>query len=372
MQTFIRENKGKLTFLLSLVLCLVGLRTVNIHQVWYYLTPWQDLGAPPKPAERITRIDLPGEDGSLDEFVYVKVSTGDFFGCCGLAKDASNGWVKLDRPYTGFYDIADAEENACIERIEVEWGFREDLQGAKNHGDAGQCFPHTYAVYQIKQDGSIWKKLVSEDKPRLFKEVSFEFVFFVYLGYLVFLAFAWIRENHIDNVDNQQAERGAKPVPVWLLLTGLVVLALGAVLFHFRTDIDRLVRNEFTGEYVRSIGGLWRFQLNLHDDLTFYAKITPDSTGPMEITGQYMIEHGKIQLSASRDNIFTDQYKLVPIRWGERKYLIEEPLIPSFCKGIRFAKSRKNATGIAYLHPGDWNLPAEGEPRFMDGRKACP
>ncbi len=371
MKIFLRENKGKLTLLLILTLCMVGLRTVNIHQVWYYLTPWENLGSPPEPAERITRIDLPGENGSLDEFVYVKVSTGDFLGCCGLAKDANNGWVKLDRPYTDFYDIADSEENACIERIETEWGFREDLQGAKNHGDAGQCFPHIYAVYQIKQDGSVWKKIIGEDKPRSFKEVSFEFVFFVYLGYLVFLAFAWIRENHIVNADNQQEGQHTKRLPAWLLLTCLVVLTLSVTVFHNRTNINQLIRDEFTGEYLYS-DGFWSLRIDLHADQTFHMRLVRDFGGPYEDDGYYIIEEGSIKLIGSPGNDYVNKFDLIPIKWGQRKYLLPTFFINSFCKSTGHSEPRKTAQGLAYLHVDDWKLPAEGEPRFMDGRKACP
>jgi hypothetical protein len=369
MKTFLWENKEKLILLLILTLCMVSLRTVNIHQVWYYLTPWEDLGAPPETVQRITRIDLPGENGSIDEFVYVKVSTGDFFGCCGLAKDTSNGWIKLDRPYADFYDIADSEENVCIERIEAEWGFREDLPNTKNNGDAGQCFPHMYAVYQIKQDGSVWKKFGSEDKPKLFKEVSFEFVFFVYLGYLVFLAFAWMCENHIVSADDLQAERHTKPFPAWLLPTSLIALALGATVFHYRTDPTQLIRTEFTGEYLLYSS----LKIDLYTDQTFHMKLLGNIGEPFEDDGYYVIEEGSIKLIGSSDNIFVNKLNLIPVKWGQRKYLIPTFFINDFCEAVRHSGSRKATQSILYyLHDDNWKLSAEGEPRFVDGRQACP
>jgi hypothetical protein len=54
------------------------------------------------------------------------------------------------------------------------------------------------------------------------------------------------------------------------------------------------------------------------------------------------------------------------------KYLLPTFFINNFCESVGHSEPRKTAQGLAYLPVDDWKLPAEGEPRFMDGRKACP
>jgi len=369
MKTFLRENSLRLLLLLILTLCMVGLRTVNIHKVWYYFTPWENLGVPPVEAQKIAQVNLPVEGGVPQARVYIKAAPREFYGCCNLTE--TEGWAPADKPYYKFYGSVDADTVACTERLKFEWGIPSNIQNAKDSKDTGRCYPHKYLVYQLKQDGSVWGKTVYEEVPRQFKEVSFEIVFFAFLGYLVFLAFAWARENHVVLTNDQQVELQTKTIPIRLALTGLVVLALCATIFHYKTNVNQVVKDEFTGGYMRS-DGLWVYRIALNADQTFHMEIVPDFGGPLEDDGYYVVDQGNIRLIGSPNNIFANKFDLIPIKWDKRRYLIETALINNFCESVGHSKIRNNAIWIAYLHQDDRKLPAEGEPKFVDGRKVCP
>ena len=370
MRTFLRENKGRLFLLLVLILCLVSLRIVNIYQIWYYLTPWENLGTPPVEAQKIVQVNLPVEDGVPQAGVYIKAAPREFYGCCNLTE--TEGWTPADKPYYKFYGSVSADTVACTERIKFEWGIPSNIRNAKDSKDIGSCYPHEYAVYQLKQDRGVWGKNISEEEPRQFKTIAFEVVFFILLLYIVFLAIILLWEKKRIKENNNQFE--TKPAPTnntWLFLIGLIIIAISALAFRYYTDVNETIKREFTGEYLYS-DGFWSLRIGLHADQTFHMRLVRDFGGPYEDDGYYIIEEGSIKLIGSPGNDYVNKFDLIPIKWGQRKYLLPTFFINSFCKSTGYSEPRKTAQGLAYLHIDDWKLPAEGEPRFMDGRKACP
>jgi hypothetical protein len=364
MKTFLWENKGKLILLLILTLCMVGLRTVNIHQVWYYLTPWKNLGRPPVEAQKIAQVNLPVEGDVPQAAVYIKAAPREFYGCCNLTE--AGGWAPADKPFYKFYGSVDAKTVACTERIKFEWGIPSSIQNAK---DTGRCYPHEYAVYQLKQDGSVWGKTVREEGPRQLKSIAFEVIFFILLLYLVFLAIILLgKQQRVKENNNQIKTNQAPTTSIWLSLIGLIIIAISVLAFRYYTDINETIKREFTGEYIRR--GDWVFKINLRANQTFHMEIFSDFGDPIpyEDEGSFTIRDGKIILAGSPENSYANKFGFIPIKWGERKYLFEDALIFSFCDPIEL---RINSSGT-YIHQDDWKLPAEGEPRFMDGRKACP
>lgn len=371
MKTFMRENKGKLLLLLFLILCLVVLRTVNIHQVWYYLTSWENLGAPPKPAEKIMEIKLPEPGGDQSVIVYVKGPNRDYFGCCSLTEE--KGWALSDKPYYEFYGSPHLEPGLCADLIKDEWNIQENPADAKRNLEAGQCHPSfLYSAYQIGQDGSVRRKIIDEKAPSTFKQISFEVVLCLLLIDLILLALSVRKKIHVQNrIDPLKADTAR------LILVCLIVVAIGAMAFRYFSDIDEKIQREIPGEYVRGFGAFGSYRLILHSDQSYSAEITLENRTYELEGGRYSVKNGRIIFlgsvkNRSLEDIFSISSYLVPVQWGERIYLVEKTWMARFCENDLDWEPREDIGWSNFLRQDDWKLPAKGEPRFMDGRKACP
>lgn len=371
MRTFLRENKGRLFLLLVLILCLVSLRTVNIYQIWYYLTPWENLGTPPMPAERIMEIKLPEPGGDQSIIVYVKGPNRNYFGCCSLT--AEEGWTPSDKPYYEFYGSPNLELGFCAELIRDEWDIQDDFSDAKKSLEAGQCHPSfLYSAFQIRQDGNVRRKIIDEKIPGAFKQFSFEVALGLLFVDLILLALSVRNKIHIqDGIDPSKADTAR------LILVCLIVVAVGAMAFRYFSDIDEKIQREIPGEYVRGFGAFGSNRLTLHSDQSYSAEITLENRTYELEGGRYSVKNGRIIFlgsvkNRSLEDIFSISSYLIPIQWGERIYLVEKLEMASFCENDVDWEPREDIGWSDFLHQDDWKLPAEGEPRFMDGRKACP
>lgn len=362
-----RENRVKWVALLVFLVYLVGIRYVNIYRVWYTLTPWQNLGAPPKEPTKIMEIKLP-EIGTKQPFIiYIKGQGRDFFGCCSLTDE--KGWAPSDKPYYEFYGSVNPEPSSCAALIRAEWGIDENLQGITQSLDAGRCYPYfQYAIYQIKQNGTVQGKILDERNINAFAHVSFDGVLCLALVDLVLLALAVIQEIH---------ETKLKPTGGRLLLVGLSLLTISALIFRYASDINEKIKKEIPGQYFRSFGTFADYTLTIHPNLSYSVVITAGNQSPFEQDGNFFVENGRIRFPSlindmAYENNFSGIAYLIPIRWGERTYLIEDKHLIGFCEKGFGSEPRENPRGLYYLRQDDWNLPVEGEPVFMDGRKVCP
>ena len=158
----------------------------------------------------------------------------------------------------------------------------------------------------------------------------------------------------------------------------LVIVASVFAFWIYRVDIlpKKIITNELSGEYEFNSGGYWFFLLEIRSDKTFYMKVVPDFGGPFEDQGPYVVEDGKIRLMGNPDNIFANKYSFVPVKWGARKYLIEDERISDFCESIVRTSGRQEprteVVGLFYLHKDDWKLSVTGEPVYLTGNKVCP
>jgi hypothetical protein len=367
MKIFLRENKGKWIALLFLMAYLVGIRYVNVYHVWYTLTPWQNLGKPPKEPVKIMEIKLPDIGEKQPFIVYVKGQGRDFFGCCSLTDE--KGWAPSDKPYYKFYGTVDPGPGWCAALIRAEWGVDENLQGIKQNLDAGRCYPYfQYAVYQIKQNGTVRGKTFDERNLNAFTQVSFDGVLCLVLVDLVLLALAVKKEIH----ESKLKLSGAR-----LILASLSLIAIGAIVFRYFSDINEKIKREIPGEYVRSFVTFADYTLTIHPNRSYSIMITAENRDPFKQDGKFVVENGRIRFPSLindmvYENIFSGNAYFIPIRWDERTYLVEDKGLVGFCDNHFDSEPREYPRGLYYLRQGDWNLPAEGEPVFMDGRKACP
>ncbi len=177
MKTFLRENKGKSIFLIILILGMISLWRINIYQVWYFFTPWENLGIPHSKVIQILRVDFPsGYFGILEDAqptIYVSTANRRIY---SLIYPYS--WYPEGHSYYAVSDNKKEEKMACALKLGREWGI--EMNERQNKLDVitmGECSTqgmYQYAAYKINQDGSVWRKYINEERPKNFRlTVSF-------------------------------------------------------------------------------------------------------------------------------------------------------------------------------------------------------
>jgi hypothetical protein len=138
---------------------------------------------------------------------------------------------------------------------------------------------------------------------------------------------------------------------------------------------DADIQREFAGRYF--IGtGFWSFVLIINCDGTFYQQTITDfgprifQAGKVTVQNEHMILNG-----VNEDNqLFDGSY--IPVRWAQRKYLIEADRLKVFCEAVQSTEVYKeprdeDSFGLFYLRDGDENLKAIGNPLLPSGDKVC-
>jgi hypothetical protein len=165
-----------------------------------------------------------------------------------------------------------------------------------------------------------------------------------------------------------------KSVRTYVILA-IMVAAISVVAFYFYAESkksavlsDDEILSAFTGEYFMNLllGGSW---LSLGPDKSFTKTVYLD-VGPsyFDEDGEFTIEQGRIRLTSKG---LKEVGYLIPIRWGQRKYLVEIERIASFCElaenGPQFGEWQ-----IFLIQKGQENLPVEDFPILPDGELVCP
>ncbi len=93
----------------------------------------------------------------------------------------------------------------------------------------------------------------------------------------------------------------------------------------------------------------------------------------MEYTGTVETAGNRIRLITS-DPDFNEPNELVPVRWGQRRYLINAEMVAGFCDSIKQGWEPRDSVigGPYYLRKGDWDRYAIGRPISLDGLLLCP
>lgn len=131
---------------------------------------------------------------------------------------------------------------------------------------------------------------------------------------------------------------------------------------------DSQITREFAGVYIYSTK-YWIYSLVLNCDGTMIKSVETDTGGYFVDERKTIIRDGQILLESS-----TIVY--IPVRWGQRKYLIEEDRVTKFCEATQstgFLKEpREGNVGFFYLRKGDFAIIATGIPILPSGEKLCP
>ncbi|MFN8398468.1 MAG: hypothetical protein U0X74_00525 [Anaerolineales bacterium] len=137
---------------------------------------------------------------------------------------------------------------------------------------------------------------------------------------------------------------------------------------------DDDIFKEFTGEYPLADGlGLITTDLSIKSDKTFHFEVFTDSGGHGEQNGSTEMNNGKIQLLVSSERLPLVPSVLIPVKWGEREYLIDGEKIEDFCLSVKNGNEpRTKVYGNFHLKDGDWEVSVTGQPTSPDGQAICP
>ena len=135
---------------------------------------------------------------------------------------------------------------------------------------------------------------------------------------------------------------------------------------------DNEILREFAGKYSKS-SGFWVFDLVLNCDGSFYEITLTD-------TGDVFIDQGNVEVQESKI-IFkiTNRSEhqaiiMIPLRWGQRKYLIYNR--DSFCEAMisdygKEPRNEESIIGLFYLRIGDNKIDVTGLPVLPNGEEIC-
>lgn len=137
---------------------------------------------------------------------------------------------------------------------------------------------------------------------------------------------------------------------------------------------EKAIFDEFVGEYpLIDTLGLWSMDLSIKSDKTFHFKVFPDAGGPWEQNGSTEMNNGKIKLLVLSKRLPLVPSVLIPVKWGEREYLIDGEEIEDFCLSVKNGNEpRTKIHGNFHLKDGDWEVSVTGEPTSPDGQAICP
>lgn len=142
----------------------MGSWVLNFNQLWFNFSPTENLGSPPKQAEKIVYID-PLLDYTINKYrAYVFVQTKDnkIYRCCSWSD--THDWVQVNTPLkTPFL----SEELACAKDTEKRWNISKRQNDITHSMSLGGCPRYLglvkYSSYQINPDGTISGKIVEEN-----------------------------------------------------------------------------------------------------------------------------------------------------------------------------------------------------------------
>jgi hypothetical protein len=128
---------------------------------------------------------------------------------------------------------------------------------------------------------------------------------------------------------------------------------------------------EFSGEYY--MASFWSWHLSIKSDKTFSLEIFTDTGSHLQYTGDVSVEGNRFQIIMSDSNS-NKPSELVPIRWGQRKYIIDVDTVSDFCNDIEQGWEPRDDMigGPYYLRDGDWDRFVIWRPIQLDGHLLCP
>jgi len=139
---------------------------------------------------------------------------------------------------------------------------------------------------------------------------------------------------------------------------------------------DTLILREFAGLYVDNTGTMGT-KLIVNCDDTFGIATWYDTGDILYDAGTVSVQNSQLEFKSYRVDYPRFYATFIPVRWGQRKYLVDPDLVDLFCKTTRstevYGEPRgENDFGLTLLRVGDGNLVVSEFPILPSGEKVCP
>ncbi len=154
----------------------------------------------------------------------------------------------------------------------------------------------------------------------------------------------------------------------WRFAIAVVLVPLSLLAGPVRSErpepVTRL--DQIAGEYYLGRGLGFNLRLTLNPDGTFSSTWQGCLGTYAEVIGRAFLRDGELVLEPSSKEGEMEKgwdTPFLPVRWGERQYLIPANRIFDFANQIhRGNEPRTSSFGDVYLREGDWDKPVTGEP----------
>ena len=127
---------------------------------------------------------------------------------------------------------------------------------------------------------------------------------------------------------------------------------------------------DLSGEYY--MGLFWSWHLSIRADSTFALEIFDDTGGHEQFAGSVVVENNQFRLVTS-DEDFDEPTELIPVKWGQRRYIIEAKMVNSFCDEVFQGWEPRDIAigGPFYLKENHWEKSAGLIPVSLNGLPLC-
>jgi hypothetical protein len=154
-------------------------------------------------------------------------------------------------------------------------------------------------------------------------------------------------------------------------MLGLVLLFYIIGKSYIARPIEIVKWQDFMGDFYLGNGLGVNWLLSIKPDQSFFLQTYTDLGATRTYSGSVVITNSQIVLNTS-ENKFPMPQTLIPVQWGQRRYLIRIDDLASFCESRRDGlEPRQGGWGSVYLRVNDWDLPAEGQPITLNGNSPC-
>jgi hypothetical protein len=168
--------------------------------------------------------------------------------------------------------------------------------------------------------------------------------------------------------------REAPPV----IVTDIVEATTAPPTIEVRQEVPEIVMTPTTSQATNILRSRALAGDYVSADKTAEARLTLRTDGlsaflRTEASGSEQRNEGSLVIEGNSlwfNNEGTASQALLPVLWGERRYLVKTNALGRFC-APGSGEPRSTREGNFYLRDGDWSRPAEGAPVLLDGTPAC-
>jgi hypothetical protein len=120
------------------------------------------------------------------------------------------------------------------------------------------------------------------------------------------------------------------------------------------------------------MGFSWFWHLSINADSTFTLEAFEHTSPRSQYAGKVVVENYRFRLITS-DKDFYEPSVFIPVKWGQRRYLINVDSVDSFCNYISQGWEPRDweTGGPFYLKENHWEKPAGLFPMSLNGFSLC-